>query len=81
VEKRHLGIASGTVATMRLLGQMASMAIAMVMFAIIIGHEAISPENYPQFIKCVNLSFSIFVVMCIVGVFFSLFRGALRSND
>ncbi len=80
VEKRHLGIASGTVATMRLMGQMASMAIVMVMFAVIIGHKAISPENYQQFIKCVNLSFSIFVVMCIVGVFFSLFRGKLRNH-
>ena len=80
VEKRYLGIASGTVATMRLMGQMVSMAIAMVMFAVIIGHEAISPENYQQFIKCVNLSFSIFVVMCIVGIFFSLFRGELRGK-
>ena len=81
VEKRYLGIASGTVATMRLLGQMGSMAIAMVMFAVIIGRVEIAPENYPQFIRCVNLSFSIFVVLCIVGVFFSLFRGELRSND
>jgi EmrB/QacA subfamily drug resistance transporter len=81
VEKRHLGIASGTVATMRLIGQMGSMAIAMVMFAVIIGRVEIAPENYPQFIRCVNLSFSIFVVLCIVGVFFSLFRGKLRGNE
>jgi MFS family permease len=80
VEKRYLGIASGTVATMRLMGQMVSMSIVMVMLAVIIGHEAISPDNYPQFIRCVNLSFSIFVVMCIVGVFFSLFRGELRGK-
>ncbi len=80
VEKRHLGIASGTVATMRLMGQMASMAIVMVMFAVIIGHVEIAPANYPQFIRCVNLSFSIFVGLCIVGVFFSLFRGQLREK-
>ncbi len=81
VEKRYLGIASGTVATMRLIGQMSSMAIAMVLFAVVIGHVEIAPENYPQFIRCVNLSFSIFVVMCIVGIFFSLFRGELRGHD
>ena len=81
VEKRYLGIASGTVATMRLIGQMGSMAISMVMFAVIIGRVEIAPENYPQFIRCVNLSFSIFFVLCIVGVFFSLFRGELRGND
>jgi len=80
VEKRYLGIASGTVATMRLIGQMGSMAIVMVMFAVIIGRVEIAPENYPQFIKCVNLSFSIFAVLCIVGIFFSLFRGELRGK-
>ena len=81
VEKRYLGIASGTVATMRLIGQMVSMAIAMVMFAVIIGRVEIAPENYPQFIRCVNLSFSIFMGLCIVGIFFSLFRGRLRSGQ
>jgi len=80
VEKRYLGIASGTVATMRLIGQMGSMAIVMVMFAVIIGRVEIAPENYPQFIRCVNLSFSIFAVLCIVGIFFSLFRGELRGK-
>lgn len=80
VEKRYLGIASGTVATMRLIGQMSSMAITMVMFAVVIGHVEIAPENYPQFIRCVNLSFSIFVLLCIVGIFFSLFRGKLRGR-
>ena len=80
VEKRYLGIASGTVATMRLIGQMGSMAIAMVMFAVVIGHVEIAPENYPQFLRCVNLSFSIFVFLCIIGIFFSLFRGQLRDK-
>ena len=80
VEKRYLGIASGTVATMRLIGQMGSMAIVMVMFAVVIGHVEIAPANYPQFIRCVNLSFSIFVGLCIVGICFSLFRGELRSK-
>ena len=80
VEKRYLGIASGTVATMRLIGQMGSMAIVMVMFAVVIGHVEIAPENYPQFIRCVNLSFSIFVGLCIIGIYFSLFRGQLRDK-
>lgn len=80
VEKRYLGIASGTVATMRLIGQMSSMAITMVMFAVVIGHVEIAPENYPKFIRCVNLSFSVFVLLCIVGIFFSLFRGKLRGR-
>lgn len=44
VEKRFLGIASGTVGTMRLLGQMTSMAVAMVVFSIFIGREEITPD-------------------------------------
>jgi MFS family permease len=79
VEKKYLGIASGTVATMRLLGQMVSMAIAMVIFAIYIGREAISPANYDQFLKSVQISFLIFALLCLVGTFFSLMRGEMRK--
>ena len=80
VEKRYLGIASGTVATMRLLGQMASMAIVMVIFTVVIGHVEIAPENYDQFLRCAKMAFGIFAVMCVVGIGFSLFRGELRHE-
>ena len=80
VEKRYLGIASGTVATMRLLGQMASMAIVMVIFTVVIGHVEIAPENYDQFLRCAKIAFAIFSVMCVVGIGFSLFRGELRRK-
>ncbi len=80
VEKKYFGIASGTVATMRLLGQMTSMAIAMVIFAIFIGREQISPSNYNMFLKSVRVCFIIFSSLCTVGIFFSLLRGDLRSG-
>jgi hypothetical protein len=80
VERRHFGIASGTVATMRLLGQMTSMAITMMVFAIFIGREPISPANYDQFLKSVRTAFLIFSSLCTIGVLFSMFRGDLRSN-
>ena len=81
VEKRLYGIASGAVATMRLLGQMISMTIAMVVFAIFIGHEEISPLNYDRFLTGVRISFLISAFMCSVGIFFSLFRGELRNEQ
>jgi EmrB/QacA subfamily drug resistance transporter len=81
VERKHFGIASGTVATMRLLGQMVSMAIAMVVFAVFIGREPISPANYSEFLKSVQVSFFIFAVLCTIGILFSLLRGELRSRD
>jgi EmrB/QacA subfamily drug resistance transporter len=80
VEKKYLGIASGTVATMRLLGQMVSMAVAMVVFAIFIGREPISPANYGQFLISVRVSFLIFTLLCLVGVLFSFMRGELRKE-
>jgi len=80
VEKRYLGIASGTVATMRLIGQMASMAIVMIIFTIVIGHVEIAPANYDQFLTCAKIAFSIFAVMCAIGIAFSLFRGKLLRD-
>jgi MFS family permease len=79
VEKRYLGIASGAVATMRLLGQMVSMAIAMVVFAIFIGREPISPANYSEFLGGVRLSFLIFSGLCAIGTLFSMMRGDIRK--
>jgi EmrB/QacA subfamily drug resistance transporter len=78
VEKRLYGIASGAVATMRLLGQMLSMAIATVVFALLIGRTEIAPENYPDFLKSMRLCFSAFAMLCAAGIFFSLFRGRMR---
>ncbi|CAB1056527.1 Uncharacterized MFS-type transporter [Olavius sp. associated proteobacterium Delta 1] len=80
VEKRYLGIASGTVATMRLLGQMVSMAVAMVVFAIFIGREQITPSNYSEFLTSVRVSFLIFSALCTIGILFSFLRGELRGK-
>jgi hypothetical protein len=66
---------------MRLLGQMISMAIVMVVFTIFIGREEISPTNYYLFLKSVKVSFIVFVLLCAIGVFFSFFRGELRSES
>jgi hypothetical protein len=65
---------------MRLLGQMSSMAIAMVIFSIFIGREEISPINYYLFLKGVKVSFIVFALLCAIGVFFSFFRGELRAH-
>lgn len=77
VEKRYYGLASGTVATMRLLGQMLSMAMATVVLSLIIGHQAITPENYDLFLGGIHRVFLISAVLCLSGVYFSWYRGAL----
>jgi len=79
VERRQYGLASGTVATMRLLGQMCSMTIATVFLALFVGREQIQPGNYPQFLSSMRSCFVFFVVLCTVGIAFSLFRGNVRK--
>ena len=75
VEKRYYGVASGMNGTMRLLGQMLSMGIAMMLFALLIGRVEITPEYYPQFVSSMHYTFVLFMVLCIVGIAASLKRG------
>lgn len=80
VEKRHYGLASGAVATMRLLGQMLSMAMATVVLSLIVGHQAITPENHDLFLRSIHLIFQISAVFCLAGVYFSWSRGTLFQS-
>lgn len=75
VEKRFLGIASGTTGTMRSLGMMLSMGISTVLFSIIIGRVQITPQQYPLLMKSITIAFIIFTLLCFIGVFASLVRG------
>jgi MFS family permease len=79
VARRQYGLASGTVATMRLLGQMCSMTTATVFLALFVGREQIRPENYPMFLSSMRACFIYFVVLCFAGIAFSLFRGNVRE--
>jgi EmrB/QacA subfamily drug resistance transporter len=75
VDKKFYGVASGMNGTMRLLGQMLSMGIAMMIFAIVIGPVEITPEYYPQFVLSLHYAFILFTAFCILGIFASLVRG------
>ncbi len=74
VEKRHYGLASGTVATMRLLGQMFSMAMATVVLNLLIGRQPIAPANYHLFLQSLHTVFLFSAALCTAGIFFSWFR-------
>ena len=81
VDKRFYGIASASVGTMRLLGQMLSMGIVTLIFALFIGRAQITPQYYPMLIKSVRVAFIVFSCLCVSGIFFSLYRGRLRPGD
>jgi len=74
VEKRQLGNASGMLGTMRNVGQTFSMAIALMLLALYMGQEKISPANYPQLMNSMKSAFIVFSVLCLAGVFASLAR-------
>lgn len=76
VERRQYGLASGTVSTMRLLGQMLSMGMATTVLAILVGREAIGPENQDAFLRAMRICFVISAVLCGLGIPASLARGA-----
>ncbi len=79
VEKRYYGVASGTLGTMRTIGQSLSMGIVMLIFAVYIGGTRVTPEVYPLFLKSARVAFIIFTGVCFLGIFASLARGKIRE--
>jgi EmrB/QacA subfamily drug resistance transporter len=81
VDRRFFGIASASVGTMRLLGQMLSMGIVTLIFALYIGRAQITPQSYAMLIKSIRVAFTVSTCFCVAGVFFSLYRGRLRPDE
>ena len=72
------GVASATLGTMRGVGIVLSMGVAMLMFALYIGRVQITPEYYPLFQQSMKTCFVVFAVLCFAGIFASLARGKVR---
>ena len=81
VEKRHLGVASGVVGTMRMVGQMMSMGIAMMLISLFIGKQTINPATYPGLISAMRMGFVIFSILSVFGIFASLARHEKRGKS
>lgn len=80
VEPRAYGVASGTLGTMRLLGQVFSMGIATMLFSVFIGRERITPVLHGEFMTAVNVAFAVFTILCFLGIFASMARGHVRPE-
>ena len=81
VEKKYLGIASGTLGTMRLAGQMISMGIATMIIALYVGRVLITPDKYDQLLMATKIGFAVFAALSLAGIFFSFSRGNLREES
>jgi hypothetical protein len=80
VERRHLGVASASLGTMRLTGQMMSAGTTMMIFAVFMGRVPITPAVYPQFLGSVRFAFAFFSALCVAGIFASLARGDRHTS-
>ena len=76
--KTAYGVASATLSTMRQVGMVFSMGVAMLMFALYMGRVQITPEYYPLFQESMHTSFIIFAILCFGSIFASLARGKVR---
>jgi len=81
IEKRFYGVAAGTLGTMRLTGQMLSMGMAMLIFAIHIGHTQITAEYFPLLLRSTRSAFLLFGILFSGGALASLARGKVHSDE
>ncbi|MCX8032500.1 MAG: MFS transporter [Thermoleophilia bacterium] len=84
VEKRYVGLASATLATMRVTGQTMSIGLATLVLAVVVGRHAIGPADYPNLLTSARISFTLFAAMCVLGVAASRVKAnpdGLKGND
>jgi hypothetical protein len=62
-----------------MVGNMLSMGIVTVLFAVLIGRVEITPEYYAPFLQSMKIAFIVCTVLCFLGIFASLARGGLRK--
>lgn len=75
VNKKFYGVASATVSTMVFSGQLLSMAVVILIFAIYLGNVQILPQYYPIFLKSMNTAFIVYTVLCFIAIFALILMG------
>ena len=80
VEKHQLGTASGSSATMRVVGQIVSMTIATALFAIMFDGLAVEKVSDTVFLTTMRWGFLIFAAISASGIYFSYSRGNLHNQ-
>lgn len=73
-EKKHYGVASSIIGTMRLLGQMFSMGISIIILSLFMKDAPVSPQTLPVFLHCSRLILTFFALLCTAGIFLKTFK-------
>jgi EmrB/QacA subfamily drug resistance transporter len=72
VDRSQAGVASATIATMRMTGQNISQGLATLLLSIFVGRHSIEAVDYPNLLTSIRVTFAIMAVLCIFGVGASL---------
>ncbi len=81
VEKTQLGLASGTASTMRVVGQIISMTIATIFFAILFKKQSVEIVSNVIFLKALKLGFITSAAIALAGIYFSFSRGKITRES
>jgi len=79
-EKRYFGVASSLLSTMRLVGQIISMGIAMIVFSLITKEAAVTAENSGLFLHSMRVILTISAFLCFIGVFLKTRKKAVNAD-
>ncbi len=81
VAEEHYGVASSTLATMRMVGQSLSMAIVALITSLLMRGMTLESAGYAtQFMLSLRTAFILFGTLCTLGILASLARGRLAKN-
>jgi len=80
VQKNQLGLASGSASTMRVVGQIISMTIATIFFAVLFDKQAVEEVTNPLFLKALKMGFITSAIIGVSGIYFSLSRGKIERK-
>jgi EmrB/QacA subfamily drug resistance transporter len=80
VQKSQLGQASGTAASMRVVGQIISMTIVTLFFAGMFGSKSVDGVPDYLFLRAVKWGFASFALISVAGIYFSFKRGKIHRE-
>ncbi len=81
VKRSQYGQASGSAASMRVIGQITSMTIVMVYIATLFDGQTIEQVSEKLFVQVMHWGFLTFAAISVVGVFFSFVRGNMEREN
>jgi EmrB/QacA subfamily drug resistance transporter len=81
VQRNQYGLASGTAASMRVVGQIISMTVVTLFLAGIIGKKSLEITSDLLFLKAMKWAFLTFAAISTTGIWFSYKRGTIRRES